>query len=182
MSVHVVTHSASVTRSPRTRCRPFKLVVMATMRSSKRSCTLVAVAMVMMMIMVVPNSASARKPDGLVVVSRHGVRRQFPSSTHDFAKYAPGKTFATEDQVRVRVQVTVWFPVISVPLGTATAVPDLLQTKQKQTNISHFNFPFSPHNQVVLFYQTTGGQCAPFQVSAPFTVYHRVYDSKYMKY
>eukprot|EP00752_Nemacystus_decipiens_P009618 g8594.t2 len=40
----------------------------------------------------------ARTPDGLVVVSRHGVRRQFPSGTHDFAKYAPGKTFATEDE------------------------------------------------------------------------------------
>lgn len=43
----------------------------------------------------------ARNPDGLVVVSRHGVRRQFPSSTHDFAKYAPNKVFATEDEVRV---------------------------------------------------------------------------------
>lgn len=45
--------------------------------------------------------SEARKPDGLVVVSRHGVRRQFPSSTHDFAKYAPGKVFQTEDEVRV---------------------------------------------------------------------------------
>eukprot|EP00904_Undaria_pinnatifida_P007161 jgi/Undpi1/3575/HiC_scaffold_16.g06947.m1 len=41
---------------------------------------------------------SARKPDGLVVVSRHGVRRQFPSGTHDFTKYAPGKVFETTDE------------------------------------------------------------------------------------
>lgn len=44
-------------------------------------------------------SCSSRTPDGLIVVSRHGVRRQFPSSTHDFSKYAPGKTFETEDKV-----------------------------------------------------------------------------------
>lgn len=37
---------------------------------------------------------------GVIIVSRHGVRRQFPSSTHDFTKYAPGKTFETEDEVR----------------------------------------------------------------------------------
>ena len=43
---------------------------------------------------------SARKPDGLVVVSRHGVRRQFPSGTHDFNKYAPGKVFETTDEVQ----------------------------------------------------------------------------------
>ncbi|CBJ33016.1 PhyA2 [Ectocarpus siliculosus] len=43
-------------------------------------------------------SCSSRTPDGLIVVSRHGVRRQFPSSTHDFSKYAPGKTFETEDK------------------------------------------------------------------------------------
>lgn len=49
--------------------------------------------------------AESREPDGLVVVSRHGVRRQFPSSNHDFAKYAPGKTFATTDEVCVRVCV-----------------------------------------------------------------------------
>lgn len=44
---------------------------------------------------------AAQRPDGLVVVSRHGVRRQFPSSTHDFEKYAPGKKFETEDAVSV---------------------------------------------------------------------------------
>ncbi|CAM9748441.1 unnamed protein product, partial [Hapterophycus canaliculatus] len=48
--------------------------------------------------MLLASCASSRKPDGLIVVSRHGVRRQFPSGTHDFSKYAPGKDFATEDK------------------------------------------------------------------------------------
>ncbi|CAN0039198.1 unnamed protein product, partial [Choristocarpus tenellus] len=44
-----------------------------------------------------PLASFARKPDGLVVVSRHGVRRQFPSNVHEFDNYAPGKPFATSD-------------------------------------------------------------------------------------
>lgn len=64
-------------------------------RISALALSLQALVLVTMM-----TSCVARTPDGLVVVSRHGVRRQFPSSTHDFAKYAPGKVFAMEDEVR----------------------------------------------------------------------------------
>ncbi|CAM9585703.1 unnamed protein product, partial [Discosporangium mesarthrocarpum] len=42
--------------------------------------------------------ARSRSPDGLIVVSRHGVRRQFPSNVHEFDKYAPGKEFQTSDE------------------------------------------------------------------------------------
>ena len=66
------------------------------MRSSAHALPLQSMVLVTLM-----TSCVARNPDGLVVVSRHGVRRQFPSSTHDFEKYAPGKVFATEDEVRV---------------------------------------------------------------------------------
>lgn len=51
-------------------------------------------------VLMIAIDCSARKPDGLVVVSRHGVRRQFPSGTHDFTKYAPGKVFETTDEVQ----------------------------------------------------------------------------------
>ena len=34
----------------------------------------------------------------VVVVSRHGIRRQFPSSTFSFSEWAPGKLFDTEDE------------------------------------------------------------------------------------
>ena len=37
-------------------------------------------------------------PDRLVIISRHGVRRQFPSSAFDFDKFAPGKHFAASDE------------------------------------------------------------------------------------
>ena len=59
-----------------------------------------ALSLQSLVLVTVMTSCVARTPDGLVVVSRHGVRRQFPSSTHDFAKYAPGKVFAMEDEVR----------------------------------------------------------------------------------
>lgn len=64
--------------------------------------------------MMLASCVSSRKPDGLVVVSRHGVRRQFPSSTHDFSKYAPGKDFATEDTVRacICVPAHVWVVIL----------------------------------------------------------------------
>lgn len=65
--------------------------------------------------MMLATCVSSRKPDGLVVVSRHGVRRQFPSSTHDFSKYAPGKDFATEDEV-CAIHARVWFCVGCAPL------------------------------------------------------------------
>lgn len=112
---------------------------------SERNSALAAIplksaAMAMTTWMVAANSCcgsvSARKPDGLVVVSRHGVRRQFPSSTHDFAKYAPGKTFATEDQVCVEVQRLTLRP-------TAEAFYVLHYTIALEKNIRLF----SPQNQ-----------------------------------
>lgn len=65
-------------------------------RGSLSSSTLAVVAMSL-----AAGASSSRKPDGLVVVSRHGVRQQFPSNVHNFEMYAPGKTFATSDEVRL---------------------------------------------------------------------------------
>eukprot|EP00903_Cladosiphon_okamuranus_P009239 g8818.t1 len=62
------------------------------------SCSALALPLQSLVLVTMMTSSAARNPDGLVVVSRHGVRRQFPSSTHDFEKYAPGKVFATEDE------------------------------------------------------------------------------------
>lgn len=73
------------------------------MTMTTRSCAGMAAAVfsLVMSTMMFFSTTEARTPDGLVVVSRHGVRRQFPSGTHDFAKYAPGKVFETEDEVCV---------------------------------------------------------------------------------
>lgn len=68
--------------------------------SARRSALALSLQSSVLVTMMASSGVVARKPDGLVVVSRHGVRRQFPSSTHDFTKYAPGKVFATEDEVR----------------------------------------------------------------------------------
>lgn len=66
----------------------------------------------LMFMMSQARASSAGTLDGLIVVSRHGVRRQFPSSAHDFAKYAPGKEFETTDEVRTRtlprLEANVW--------------------------------------------------------------------------
>ena len=40
---------------------------------------------------------SASTPDRVLMLSRHGLRRQFPSAAFDFNLYAPGKAFATDD-------------------------------------------------------------------------------------
>ena len=40
---------------------------------------------------------SASTPDRVLMLSRHGIRRQFPSPAFDFNLYAPGKAFATDD-------------------------------------------------------------------------------------
>lgn len=53
----------------------------------------------LLVMMMLCSLSAARTPVGLVVISRHGVRRQFPSGTHDFAKYAPGKVFEEKDEV-----------------------------------------------------------------------------------
>lgn len=65
---------------------------------------------------------SARKPDGLVVVSRHGVRRQFPSGTHDFTKYAPGKVFETTDEVQFRCAL----PSCALPISCPSCPSDVI--------------------------------------------------------
>ena len=36
-------------------------------------------------------------PDRVIIVSRHGVRRQFPSKVFNFSLYAPNRTFETSD-------------------------------------------------------------------------------------
>jgi len=41
--------------------------------------------------------AAAPAPDRVIIVSRHGVRRQFPSSVFNFSLYAPGLHFDTAD-------------------------------------------------------------------------------------
>lgn len=43
-------------------------------------------------------SAQAQTPDRVIILSRHGVRRQFPSSVFNFSLYAPGKHFDTSDE------------------------------------------------------------------------------------
>lgn len=70
-----------------------------TMISGRRYAGISPVALALGSVALLIDTCSARTPDFLVVVSRHGVRRQFPSGTHDFAKYAPGKVFETADEV-----------------------------------------------------------------------------------
>ena len=43
-------------------------------------------------------ATAAAVPDRAIIVSRHGVRRQFPSSAFNFSLYAPGKHFDTSDE------------------------------------------------------------------------------------
>ena len=40
----------------------------------------------------------AATPDRAIIISRHGVRRQFPSSAFNFSLYAPGLKFDTSDE------------------------------------------------------------------------------------
>ncbi|CAM9167552.1 unnamed protein product [Ascophyllum nodosum] len=68
------------------------------MSASRRRFRSVFPGALVMSSVLLPDVSLARKPDGLVVVSRHGVRRQFASNTHDFTKYAPGKAFETTDE------------------------------------------------------------------------------------
>lgn len=74
----------------------WKMYRRSSLGASHRPFTLVALVFMMSQS---TRPSFAMKPDGLVVVSRHGVRRQFPSSSHDFAKYAPGKEFQETDEV-----------------------------------------------------------------------------------
>ena len=48
--------------------------------------------------LIVSAAASSPQPDRVIIVSRHGVRRQFPSSTFNFSNYAPGLHFDTSDE------------------------------------------------------------------------------------
>ena len=47
--------------------------------------------------LVLASALAAPPPSRVIILSRHGVRRQFPSSAFDFSKFAPGKKFDTED-------------------------------------------------------------------------------------